>query len=601
MQHYFSLAKGLAGAMVLTAAATAHAASYPAWSADTTYTGGETVSFNGNNYQAQWWTRGDSPATASGPVGSGKVWLLLGAATGTPTATPQPAATPTTKPTSAPVATPVATLAPTRVSTPTPGPAASGYPAWDANTIYDVAGTRVSYNGAIYQNKWWTRGDNPAQAGAYGVWQLVSTAVTPAPTAIPTAAPTATPRPTSTPVPTLAPTPVATPKPTATPAPTATPVPSPQPTATPVPSADSCDNAAIVTAVTSSAGVARIGSVYSSTLYDPSNETTGNNTHQPQKITVKVTRAGAALAGCKVKWTPVNGNDSGWVFPLADKTDSNGQVSAWWTAGKASLQTVQASVQHQDGSSSQTEITGQAYPHSTRANSIHFNWSSPVWDRFSVDVTPQSWAPTTYYSAINFPGGYTGIQTSQVLFSLWDVNGVSPVVLNKGIATCSNFGGEGTGIKCYAPITPQVNVTYRFELEVAPTSDGRTDYTLYFTDMSVGTRTLFATMRYQTSVTPSGASAFVEDWSEAKASCLANSARTAYFHNVKYRNKSTGVTTEIRKGYGDAVYNQWHNEICANYAFTAENGKFKLSTGGEVVGTPLNLPGGATSVNVSLD
>lgn len=43
---------------------------------------------------------------------------------------------------------------------------------WNENTIY-VGGNRVSYNGNIYQAKWWTVGDNPETCGQWGVWSLV--------------------------------------------------------------------------------------------------------------------------------------------------------------------------------------------------------------------------------------------------------------------------------------------------------------------------------------------------------------------------------------------------------------------------------------------
>ncbi|MDY7043210.1 lytic polysaccharide monooxygenase [Virgibacillus sp. M23] len=43
-------------------------------------------------------------------------------------------------------------------------------PAWDPNTAY-LGGDQVTYNGAIYEAKWWTRGETPGEAG---VWKLVS-------------------------------------------------------------------------------------------------------------------------------------------------------------------------------------------------------------------------------------------------------------------------------------------------------------------------------------------------------------------------------------------------------------------------------------------
>ncbi|WP_284140500.1 lytic polysaccharide monooxygenase [Virgibacillus sp. LDC-1] len=43
-------------------------------------------------------------------------------------------------------------------------------PAWDANTTY-LGGDRVTYNGAVYEAKWWTRNETPGEAT---VWQLVT-------------------------------------------------------------------------------------------------------------------------------------------------------------------------------------------------------------------------------------------------------------------------------------------------------------------------------------------------------------------------------------------------------------------------------------------
>ncbi|MCZ8520457.1 MULTISPECIES: lytic polysaccharide monooxygenase [Paenibacillus] len=45
--------------------------SYPAWNAATAYTGGSKVSYNGANYEAKWWTQGETPSAAS------SVWKLI--------------------------------------------------------------------------------------------------------------------------------------------------------------------------------------------------------------------------------------------------------------------------------------------------------------------------------------------------------------------------------------------------------------------------------------------------------------------------------------------------------------------------------------------
>jgi hypothetical protein len=346
----------------------------------------------------------------------------------------------------------------------------------------------------------------------------------------------------------------------------------------------------VITAITPSAGVARMGSVYSKTLYDPSKET-DNTTHHPNKIQVRVTKNGAAKASCSVVWRPTSGTASGWVFPDSTVTDANGYVSAWWVAGTSQNQSVNVSIQQTDGVIKSATITGTAYGHTTRANSIHVSWRTPAWDKFKADVTPQTWAPTTFYEVIGFNGGYGGIQSTQTLFSIWDVGGVSPVVIDPGISKCSNFGGEGTGIKCEAPITPKVNVTYRFELETASAEGGKQDYTMYFTDMSNNIRKKLATLRVPSVLAQSGGDGFVEDWYTVATSCLNNAVRAAKYSNVWYSDKTTHAWVNITSAEGAAVYTPNHNEICVNYNFDFGNGIFNLSTGGMNIGYPLNMPG----------
>ncbi|MEC0246493.1 glycosyl hydrolase family 18 protein [Paenibacillus chitinolyticus] len=45
--------------------------------------------------------------------------------------------------------------------------------AWDTSKSYTAA-QRVSYNGKIYEAKWWTQGERPDLSGPYGVWKYVS-------------------------------------------------------------------------------------------------------------------------------------------------------------------------------------------------------------------------------------------------------------------------------------------------------------------------------------------------------------------------------------------------------------------------------------------
>ncbi len=377
-----------------------------------------------------------------------------------------------------------------------------------------------------------------------------------------------------------------------------------QPSAQPSAQSTACPNGSIITAVTPSAGVARFGSVYSKTLYDPT--ITGNNTtDQPQKIQVQVTLNGQPQGGCAVTWTPNNGTASGWVFPDTADGDNYGNSRAWWTAGTASQQSVNVSITRVDGSTAQTTITGSAFPSLTRSNSIHATVSTPVWDQYSAEVTPLTTPPTTYFEAIGFANGYTGIQyignqQGLVLFSIWavPVNGVltNPTVMDAGISTCQSFGGEGTGIQCVSPYPTQAGVTYLFELQVATVvnSTGQ-DYTVYFTDKSTGVRQKLATLRMPVSQVNSGNDSFVEDWGTFTTSCLSNPQRAAQF-TEQYLDHATQQWVTVASANGSAVYTPDHDEICSNYQFSYVNNTFQLSSGGMVVGTPLNLPGLASNV-----
>jgi len=43
------------------------------WKADVVYNGGDTTTYEGSEYRAKWWTRGDNPAHSD-------VWVKEGAA-----------------------------------------------------------------------------------------------------------------------------------------------------------------------------------------------------------------------------------------------------------------------------------------------------------------------------------------------------------------------------------------------------------------------------------------------------------------------------------------------------------------------------------------
>jgi chitinase len=111
-----------------TASPSGPACTAPAYVHGNVYTAGMTVSYNGRQWRAKWWTQNAVPSTG----GSG-VWEDLGPCGGTTT---PPGTTPSA--TTPPATTPPATTPP------------GTYPAWVPNHAYAV-GDRVSFGGLNYQ------------------------------------------------------------------------------------------------------------------------------------------------------------------------------------------------------------------------------------------------------------------------------------------------------------------------------------------------------------------------------------------------------------------------------------------------------------------
>ncbi|WP_354640069.1 glycosyl hydrolase family 18 protein [Kitasatospora camelliae] len=96
-----------------------------------------------------------------------------GSAAGCPAA---PSPTPTNSATPSQSASPTASASPTQSASPTastsptvPGGSCTA-PSWNSTTVYPTAGTKVSWKGHTYTNKWWTQGEDPSLSGQWGVW-----------------------------------------------------------------------------------------------------------------------------------------------------------------------------------------------------------------------------------------------------------------------------------------------------------------------------------------------------------------------------------------------------------------------------------------------
>lgn len=352
-----------------------------------------------------------------------------------------------------------------------------------------------------------------------------------------------------------------------------------------------CSSGSVLTVETPDAGLARAGSVFASKLYAvtdlPARPAGWVDQIDPSILSVRVTNAGQPIPNCLVRWEAAPGH--GWAFADSTKTDATGRVRAIWTAGSLSEQRLDARIDVANEGVKSVQFAGLAQPHSTRANSIHLFYDLPErWQRMRVDVTPITFPTTTYYAAIGFTGGYFGIQNrgstvapqlvdKWLLFSVWDTPAGNAQLVDAGPMTCQGFGGEGTGRQCYLTYDWKIGSTYRFEVSYTP-GPGSAEYTAWITDVDAGVQRQLATLRYQAAVSDWSAYGFVEDWYEPGTSCLTTSERAAYFHNIAYQ---VGPTwKDVRSARFSRVYNEWHNEICANYFYGTEAGKFLWSSGG---------------------
>ena len=97
----------------------------PRWKQDTVYDDGDTVSYDGYQWEAHWWTQGEPPADTQA------VWNRIGRLPGT-----------------------------------------DRYPEWTPDGIYREY-NRVEYDGAVWEARWWSENETPSAQG-FGVWKFIT-------------------------------------------------------------------------------------------------------------------------------------------------------------------------------------------------------------------------------------------------------------------------------------------------------------------------------------------------------------------------------------------------------------------------------------------
>ena len=253
-------------------------------------------------------------------------------------------------------------------------------------------------------------------------------------------------------------------------------------------------------------------------------------------LRVRVMFGGKALSGYNIQWTTKD-STNGWAFAVSPFTDSAGYVSANWISGPAASQ--QVSVQ---GNGVTLVLPFQAVAFVTGTNGRGTNWTDATGsqaDGFRVSLTAATAPLATYYAAMQWNSGYAGIQTQgdgtrNLIFTIWDFQGVtasliyqdsSAVPVQSGTPVCGR-GVENGGnfLHCLEVYPWKVNHTYGFELDMT-LGNGYSDYTIFVTDSSTGTRLKFATIRGvpHTGAYPLGSGGFstwTEDFGTQGSSCF---------------------------------------------------------------------------------
>lgn len=123
------------------------------WNSTETYTGGDTVTYNGNTYKAKWWNTGEAPGSSQWGA-----WELVSQE---PSETTQTTVT---------VPSETEVTVPSETEQTEQSGSISDIQDWQAGKTY-TDGMLVRYNGIVYKCKWWT---NSAPDGSqWGPWEKV--------------------------------------------------------------------------------------------------------------------------------------------------------------------------------------------------------------------------------------------------------------------------------------------------------------------------------------------------------------------------------------------------------------------------------------------
>jgi uncharacterized protein YjdB len=310
---------------------------------------------------------------------------------------------------------------------------------------------------------------------------------------------------------------------------------------------------------------------------------------------------GSPVVGATYRWS--TDRHSGWVYPPQGITDGRGRFRTTWVAGWPGEGTLSVTVENEFSRATEDLATLSTTPDNPP------NGAAAIWidnrrspsAGYSIDMTPLTEPTGTYYAAIQWDGGYTGLQRGgsrydrQLQFSVWDAPGYGDAELidKASDVLCRTFGGEGTGVACELNYPWTVGSTYRFEVTEEEMRGGSA-MTLHVNDLATGSRRFVGTIRFARRARLTSFAMFVEDFVQRARHCLAREVRSAAIRRPRALLGGAWVAVdEMMQGtLSRWLEDPWNPGTpgCANLAVRQHAAGLELVIGGDTASDPNASP-----------
>lgn len=360
------------------------------------------------------------------------------------------------------------------------------------------------------------------------------------------------------------------------------------------------------------------GSLFSTKLYIQ-----GDKDWKPSKVDFFVKNTeGNGVSGCKVSFL-TNKEDGSVFYPINSISDSDGRVSGWWVSGALPDTHLTATLNESPSSVAIKKGLVSTSPHRNLAPATYLGFGSleDKWSEFSVDITPTHSTKATYFKAIGWSGGYSGIQQTDVgqpkklIFSVWKSDyGMAEIIEDPTkICKTNTDSAEGDFVQCFMDYPWELGHTYTFHMTATHEVDSAIDYQLKVTDTKNEKTITVAKIRVPEpdDYFPPLASAFIEQFAYDQYSCTDSETRAALYSSIWRVNPLTGKREDIEQAMFSRTYDPeyGHGSLCFNYAYgniaslpynetDIEKG-FYLSTGGSsLISRPADAAVGINFLNI---